>query len=96
MYFSGLMVFLGLLGAFMGLMKTVHSVSDLIGGMDMSGKGGTDAFGKMIEGMAHDFGLQFRNVDNRVFEVDHGEMRIYEGNYDYYVSQKPRAHGVRQ
>ncbi len=51
MYFSGLMVFLGLLGAFMGLMKTVHSVSDLIGGMDMSGKGGTDAFGKMIEGM---------------------------------------------
>jgi predicted dipeptidase len=27
------------------------------------------AFGKMIEGMAHDFGLQFRNVDNRVFEV---------------------------
>ena len=51
MYFSGLMVFLGLLGAFMGLMKTVHSVSDLIGSMDMSGKGGTDAFGKMIEGM---------------------------------------------
>lgn len=50
-YFSGLMVFLGLLGAFMGLMKTVHSVSDLIGSMDMSGKGGTDAFGKMIEGM---------------------------------------------
>jgi hypothetical protein len=50
-YFSGLMVFLGLLGAFMGLMKTVHSVSDLIGSMDMSGSGGTDAFGKMIEGM---------------------------------------------
>jgi hypothetical protein len=50
-YFSGLMVFLGLLGAFMGLMKTVHSVSDLIGSMDMSGKGGTDAFAKMIEGM---------------------------------------------
>ena len=51
LYFSGLMVFLGLLGAFMGLMKTVHSVSDLIGSMDMSGKGGSDAFGKMIEGM---------------------------------------------
>ncbi len=50
-YFSGLMVFLGLLGAFMGLMKTVHSVSDLIGSMDMTGSGGTDAFGKMIEGM---------------------------------------------
>lgn len=51
LYFSGLMVFLGLLGAFMGLMKTVHSVSDLIGAMDVSGKGGTDSFGKMIEGM---------------------------------------------
>lgn len=51
LYFSGLMVFLGLLGAFMGLMKTVHSVSELIGAMDVSGKGGSDSFGKMIEGM---------------------------------------------
>ena len=49
LYFSGLMVFLGLLGAFMGLMKTVHSVSDLIGAMDLNG--GSDSFGKMIEGM---------------------------------------------
>ncbi|WP_298190997.1 hypothetical protein [Novosphingobium sp.] len=51
LYFSGLMVFLGLLGAFMGLMKTVHSVSDLIGAMDLSGAAGADSFGKMIEGM---------------------------------------------
>lgn len=51
MYFSGLMVFLGLLGAFMGLMKTVHSVSDLIGGMDLTGGSGTDGMAKMIEGM---------------------------------------------
>ena len=51
LYFSGLMVFLGLLGAFMGLMKTVHSVSDLIGAMDVSGSAGPDSFGKMIEGM---------------------------------------------
>ena len=51
LYFSGLMVFLGLLGAFMGLMKTVHSVSDLIGAMDVSGNAGSDSFGKMIEGM---------------------------------------------
>ena len=51
MYFSGLMVFLGLLGAFMGLMKTVHSVGDLIGSMDVSGAGGTDSFGRLIEGM---------------------------------------------
>lgn len=51
LYFSGLMVFLGLLGAFMGLMKTVHSVSDLIGAMDLSGSAGADSFGRMIEGM---------------------------------------------
>lgn len=51
LYFSGLMVFLGLLGAFMGLMKTVHSVSDLIGAMDVSGNASADSFGKMIEGM---------------------------------------------
>lgn len=51
LYFSGLMVFLGLLGAFMGLMKTVHSVSELIGAMDVSGAAGADSFGKMIEGM---------------------------------------------
>ena len=51
LYFSGLMVFLGLLGAFMGLMKTVHAVSDLIGSMDLSGNAGADSFGKMIEGM---------------------------------------------
>jgi ATP-binding cassette subfamily F protein 3 len=31
-----------------------------------------------------------RRVANRVFEVDRGEMRIYEGNYDYYLSQTPR------
>ena len=29
-----------------------------------------------------------RSVANRVFEVDHGEMRVYEGNYEYYTSKK--------
>ena len=29
----------------------------------------TIAFGKLVEGMARDFGLQYRNVDNRIFEV---------------------------
>ncbi len=28
-------------------------------------------------------------ISNRVFEVDHGRMNIYEGNYDYYLSKKP-------
>ncbi|KAB2890689.1 MAG: M20/M25/M40 family metallo-hydrolase, partial [Burkholderiaceae bacterium] len=29
----------------------------------------TIAFGTLVEGMARDFGLQYRNVDNRIFEV---------------------------
>lgn len=24
---------------------------------------------------------------NRAFEIDHGQMRIFEGNYDYYLEQ---------
>lgn len=29
-----------------------------------------------------------RNLVNRVFEIDHGQMRIYEGDYNYYLSKK--------
>jgi ATP-binding cassette, subfamily F, member 3 len=28
-----------------------------------------------------------RSLVDRVIEVDHGEMRVYEGNYDYYLSK---------
>jgi ATP-binding cassette subfamily F protein 3 len=28
-----------------------------------------------------------RLLVDRVFEIDHGEMRVYEGNYDYYLSK---------
>lgn len=31
-----------------------------------------------------------RSVATRVFEVDHGELRVYEGNYDYYCSKKTK------
>lgn len=32
-----------------------------------------------------------RSVVNRVFEVDHGELRVFEGNYDYYTSKTKRS-----
>jgi ATP-binding cassette subfamily F protein 3 len=32
-----------------------------------------------------------RLLVDRVFEVDHGEMRVYEGNYEYYLE---KAHAV--
>jgi len=35
-----------------------------------------------------------RELVNRVFEIDHGEMRSYEGDYDYYLHKSGReAHG---
>ena len=32
-----------------------------------------------------------RSLVNRVFEIDHGEMRIFEGNYDYYLRRTGNA-----
>jgi ATP-binding cassette subfamily F protein 3 len=35
-----------------------------------------------------------RELVNRVFEIDHGEMRTYEGDYDYYLHKSGReSHG---
>jgi ATP-binding cassette subfamily F protein 3 len=28
-----------------------------------------------------------RSLVTRVFEIDHGELRTYEGNYEYYLSK---------
>jgi len=33
-----------------------------------------------------------RSLVNRVFEIDHGEMRIYEGDYEYYLYKTGRDH----
>jgi ATP-binding cassette subfamily F protein 3 len=34
-----------------------------------------------------------RSIATRVFELDHGELQIYEGNYDYYASKtRKKAH----
>jgi ATP-binding cassette subfamily F protein 3 len=35
-----------------------------------------------------------RDLVTRVMEIDHGEMRVYEGDYDYYLHKSGReAHG---
>ncbi|BEH09913.1 MULTISPECIES: ABC-F family ATP-binding cassette domain-containing protein [Geobacter] len=33
-----------------------------------------------------------RLLVDRVFEIDHGEMRIYEGNYGYYLEKSQQLH----
>ena len=33
-----------------------------------------------------------RKIVNRVFEIDHGEMRIYDGNYEYYLEKTAHKH----
>ena len=35
-----------------------------------------------------------RELVDRVIEVDHGEMRVYEGHYDYYLSKTEHRHHV--
>ena len=96
MYFSGLMVFLGLLGAFMGLMKTVSSVSDLIGSMDLNG--GADSFGKMIEGMKAPlngmsvgfssslFGLLTSMVLGALERFMTGSMKVVRNEFEHWLA----------
>lgn len=47
-------------------------------------------FGGTIVLVSHDRHF-LRLLVDRVFEVDHREMRVYEGNYDYYLS---KVHGT--
>lgn len=44
-------------------------------------------FGGTIVLVSHDRHF-LRLLVDRVFEIDHGEMRVYEGNYDYYLSKQ--------
>jgi hypothetical protein len=51
-YLVGLLVFLGLLGTFWGLLQTVSSVGQTIGALDTGGGGGTMLFDQLKEGLA--------------------------------------------
>ncbi len=49
-------------------------------------------FGGTIVLVSHDRHF-LRLLVDRVFEVDHGEMRVYEGTYDYYLSKSHHTAG---
>lgn len=50
-YLGALMVLLGLLGTFIGLMHTLESVGGILGSLDLSGNGGTGAIAALIESL---------------------------------------------
>lgn len=50
-YFIGLLVFLGLLGTFWGLLQTVDSVADVIGGLSVATDDLATVFGTLKEGL---------------------------------------------
>ena len=50
-YMTGLLIFLGLLGTFWGLLKTVGSISDVISGMTLGTGEGGNAFGDQLRGL---------------------------------------------
>ncbi len=61
-YITGLLVFLGLIGTFVGLMVTLASVGKIIGDLDLSGGGGTESIQRLmtnlktpLQGMATGF-----------------------------------------
>jgi ATP-binding cassette, subfamily F, member 3 len=51
-------------------------------------------FGGTVILVSHDRHF-LRLLVDRVFEIDHGEMRVYEGNYDYYLA-KSHDEALRQ
>lgn len=48
-YLSGLLVFMGLIGAFIGLLKMVGSIGGIIGGLESAAGGATEAFSTMLK-----------------------------------------------
>jgi hypothetical protein len=55
-YLIGLLVFLGLLGTFYGLLETVQSVGGVIGGLDVGGGDVAKTFGALKSGLAAPLG----------------------------------------
>ncbi|WP_304598755.1 ABC-F family ATP-binding cassette domain-containing protein [Geobacter sp. FeAm09] len=52
-------------------------------------------FGGTVVLVSHDRHF-LRLLVDRVFEIDHGEMRVYEGNYEYYLGKSHAAAALRE
>ncbi len=50
-YVTGILVMLGLIGTFIGLMATLASVGDIIGGLDLSGGGGSGVIQELMNNL---------------------------------------------
>ena len=53
--------------------------------------GALQSFAGTVVLVSHDRHF-LRSLVGRVFEIDHGEMRVYEGDYEYYLHKSGREH----
>jgi ATP-binding cassette subfamily F protein 3 len=53
--------------------------------------GALQSFAGTVVLVSHDRHF-LRSLVGRVFEIDHGEMRVYEGDYEYYLHKSEREH----
>lgn len=91
-YFIGLLVFLGLLGTFWGLLITINSVGDVIVGLDMQGGDFGAVFGELqsglltpLEGMGTAFSSSLLGLGGSLvlgfldIQAGHAQNRFYDG-----------------
>ncbi len=91
-YFIGLLVFLGLLGTFWGLLITINSVGDVIVGLDMQGSDFGTVFGELqsglltpLEGMGTAFSSSLLGLGGSLvlgfldIQAGHAQNRFYDG-----------------
>lgn len=91
-YFISLLVFLGLLGTFWGLLGTINAVGDVITGLDMSQQDFGKVFGELqagllapLEGMGTAFSSSLLGLGGSLIlgfldiQASHAQNRFYDG-----------------
>jgi hypothetical protein len=87
-YLTGLLVFLGLLGTFYGLLETVTSVSSVIQALDVTGGDSTSLFGDLKDGLAAPLGGMGTAFSSSLFGLS-GSLIL--GFLDLQTSQAQNA-----